>query len=125
GLGGAANGDFEGVFVNALDYVVLVVSIVGIACYGVWRTRHKHTLDSFLKGQGKTRWFSIGLSVMATQASALSFLSTPGQGFESGLRFVQMYFGMPVALVIIVIVFLPIYRRLNVYTAYEYLGRRF
>ena len=110
---------------NALDYVVLLGTILGIACYGIWRTRDRRTLDSYLKGQGKTRWFSIGLSVMATQASAVTFLSTPGQGYESGLGFVQVYFGMPIALVIIATVFLPIYRRLNVYTAYEYLGRRF
>lgn len=110
---------------NALDYAVLLGTILGIACYGIWRTRHRHTLESFLKGQGKTRWFSIGLSVMATQASTVTFLSTPGQGYESGLGFVQVYFGMPIALVIIAAVFLPIYRRLNIYTAYEYLGRRF
>jgi solute:Na+ symporter, SSS family len=111
--------------VNALDYAVLFVSILGIAIYGAWCTRHRNTLHTYLKGDGKTRWFSIGLSVMATQASAVTFLSTPGQGYESGLGFVQIYFGMPIALVIIAVVFLPIYRRLKVYTAYEYLGRRF
>ncbi len=110
---------------NALDYVVLVITILGIACYGIWRTRDRRTFNTYLKGEGKTRWFTIGLSVMATQASAVTFLSTPGQGYESGLGFVQIYFGMPIALVIICAVFLPIYRRLNVYTAYEYLGRRF
>ncbi len=110
---------------NALDYVVLLGTILGIAGYGIWRTRDRRTLDTFLKGQGKTRWFSIGLSVMATQASAVTFLSTPGQGYQSGLGFVQFYFGMPVALVIIAAVFLPIYRSLKVYTAYEYLGQRF
>ena len=110
---------------NALDYAVLLGTIVGIAAYGMWCARHQQTLNSFLRGEGGTRWFSIGLSVMATQASAVTFLSTPGQGFESGLGFVQIYFGMPIALIIIAIVFVPIYRRLNVYTAYEYLGRRF
>jgi Na+/proline symporter len=111
--------------VNALDYAVLFCAILGIACYGTWRTRDRRTFSAYLKGEGKTRWFSIGLSVMATQASAVTFLSTPGQGYESGLGFVQLYFGMPIALVIIAAVFLPIYRRLNLYTAYEYLGRRF
>jgi solute:Na+ symporter, SSS family len=111
--------------VNALDYAVLFAAILGIACYGIWHSRGQRTLETYIKGRGKTRWFAIGLSVMATQASAVTFLSTPGQGYESGLGFVQIYFGMPIALIVIAIVFLPIYRRLNVYTAYEYLGRRF
>jgi Na+/proline symporter len=111
--------------VNALDYLVLLGVLVGIAVYGMWRTRGHHNLRSYLKGSRETRWFTIGLSVMATQASAITFLSTPGQGYESGLGFVQNYFGAPLALIIIAVVFLPIYRRLNVYTAYEYLGKRF
>jgi SSS family transporter len=110
---------------SPLDYVVLVVTIIGIAAYGIWSTRGKTNLTSYLRGDGKTRWFAIGLSVMATQASAVTFLSIPGQGYESGLGFVQIYFGMPIALIIIATVFLPIYRKLKVYTAYEYLGRRF
>ncbi len=110
---------------NALDYLVLLGVLVGIAAYGMWRTRGHHNLRSYLKGSRETRWFTIGLSVMATQASAITFLSTPGQGYESGLGFVQNYFGAPLALIIIAIVFLPIYRKLNVYTAYEYLGKRF
>ncbi len=110
---------------NALDYTVLLITILGIAGYGTWCTRGRRSLATFLKGTGDTRWFVIGLSVMATQASAVTFLSTPGQGFQSGLGFVQFYFGMPIALVIIAAVFLPIYRRLNVITAYEYLGQRF
>ncbi len=110
---------------NALDYLVLLVTILGIAAYGTWRTRGRHTFSTYLKGAGDTRWFVIGLSVMATQASAVTFLSTPGQGFQGGLGFVQFYFGMPIALIIIAAVFLPIYRRLNVITAYEYLGQRF
>lgn len=110
---------------SPLDYLVLIGSMLGIAAYGIWRTRGRRNLSSYLQGDGKTRWFAIGLSVMATQASAVTFLSIPGQGFESGLGFVQIYFGMPIALIIIAVVFLPIYRRLQVYTAYEYLGRRF
>jgi len=111
--------------VNAIDYVVFLGAILSIACYGAWRTRDRRTFNTYLRGQGKLGWFSIGLSVMATQASAVTFLSTPGQGYASGLGFVQIYFGMPIALVIIAAVFVPIYRRLNVYTAYEYLGKRF
>lgn len=110
---------------NGLDYVILLATILGIAAYGTWHTRGRHTLNTFLKGSGDTHWFVIGLSVMATQASAVTFLSTPGQGFQGGLGFVQFYFGMPIALVIIAAVILPIYRKLNVITAYEYLGQRF
>jgi Na+/proline symporter len=111
--------------VNALDYVVLIGTLLGIALYGMWRTRGHHDLKTYLKGDGNTRWIVIGISVMATQASAITFLSTPGQGYEGGLGFLQNYFGAPFALIIIAAVFLPIYRRLNVYTAYEFLGRRF
>ena len=99
---------------NALDYLVLLGVMLGIAAYGMWRTRAQPDLHSYLKGAGNTRWFTIGLSVMATQASAITFLSTPGQGFESGLGFVQNYFGAPLALIMIAAVFLPMYRRLNV-----------
>jgi SSS family transporter len=111
--------------VNALDWFVLVGTLLGIAGYGIWRTRGKRDLSGYLKGKGDTRWFVIGVSVMATQASAITFLSTPGQGYESGLGFVQNYFGAPLALIIISAFFLPIYRKFNVYTAYEYLGDRF
>jgi Na+/proline symporter len=111
--------------VNALDYAILVGTLLGIAAYAMWSTRGSHDLKTYLKGAAETGWLTIGLSVMATQASAITFLSTPGQGYESGLGFVQNYFGAPLALVIVAAVFLPIYRRLKVYTAYEYLGHRF
>ncbi|MBI5688854.1 MAG: sodium:solute symporter [Verrucomicrobia bacterium] len=110
---------------NALDWFVLLGTMLGIAAYGTWRTRHTDHLDTYLKGSRDTGWLTIGVSVMATQASAITFLSIPGQGFESGLGFVQNYFGLPLALILVCAVFLPIYRRLGVYTAYEYLGRRF
>jgi len=110
---------------SALDFVVLIGSMLGIAGYGIWRTRGRRSLETYLHGDRKTPWFAIGLSVMATQASAITFLSTPGQGYLGGLSFVQIYFGVPVALIIIAIFFLPIFRRLNVYTAYEFLGKRF
>ncbi|MBI2511701.1 MAG: sodium:solute symporter [Opitutae bacterium] len=109
---------------NVVDYLVMFGVLVAIAAYGMWRTRGQHDLRTYVKG-GNTHWLTIGLSVMATQASAVTFLSTPGQGYESGLGFVQNYFGAPLALIVISIVFLPIFRRLNVYTAYEYLGQRF
>jgi SSS family transporter len=111
--------------VNVADWVVLLGTMVGIAAYGSWRTRHIRNLTTYLTGSEATGWGTIGLSVMATQASAITFLSIPGQGFESGIGFVQNYFGLPLALIIVSAVFLPMYRRLGVYTAYEFLGRRF
>jgi SSS family transporter len=111
--------------VNLADWVVLLGTMVGIAAYGSWRTRHIRNLTTYLTGSEATGWGTIGLSVMATQASAITFLSIPGQGFESGIGFVQNYFGLPLALIIVSAVFLPMYRRLGVYTAYEFLGQRF
>jgi SSS family solute:Na+ symporter len=111
--------------VNITDWAVLLLTIVGIAAYGAWRTRHVRSLTTYLRGNASTGWGTIGLSVMATQASAITYLSIPGQGFESGVGFVQNYFGLPLALIIVSAVFLPMYRRLNVYTAYEFLGQRF
>jgi SSS family solute:Na+ symporter len=111
--------------VNTLDWIVLAGSILGIAAYGLWRTRGRRDLQAYLHGDRNTPWIVIGLSVMATQASAVTFLSTPGQGYQGGLRFVQNYFGAPFALIIVAAVFLPYFRRLKVHTAYEYLGQRF
>ncbi|MEO8481683.1 MAG: sodium:solute symporter [Acidobacteriota bacterium] len=110
---------------NALDYVVLFGVLLGIAGYGIWHTRHKRDLSTYVKGHGTARWMVIGLSVMATQASAITFLSTPGQGYTDGLGFVQNYFGAPFALILISVVFLPMYRRLGIHTVYEFLGQRF
>jgi solute:Na+ symporter, SSS family len=110
---------------SPLDFWVLIGTIVGIAAYGTWTTRGRRSLSTYLRGDQSTGWAVIGISVMATQASAITFISTPGQGYEDGLGFVQNYFGMPLALVIVAAVFLPMYRHLNVYTAYEFLGRRF
>ncbi|MGH8017904.1 MAG: sodium:solute symporter [Opitutaceae bacterium] len=110
---------------TCIDYTVLLGTIVTIGVYGAWKTRHTRGLATYLKGSRSTGWGTIGLSVMATQASAITFLSTPGQGYESGMAFVQNYFGMPLALILVAAVFLPLYRKLNVYTAYEFLGERF
>ncbi len=110
---------------NGLDYSVLLITLIGIAAYGIWATRDRRTLSGYLRGDGRATWITIGLSVMATQASAITFMSTPGQGYASGLGFVQNYFGLPFALVVVAFVFLPLYRKLNVYTAYEFLGKRF
>ena len=110
---------------NPLDWFVLLGTMVGIAAYGTWRTRHTDHLDTYLKGSERTKWGTIGISIMATQASTITYLSLPGQAYESGIAFIQNYFGLPLALVIVCAVFLPIYRKLGVYTAYEYLGKRF
>lgn len=110
---------------NALDWLVLIGAVVGIAAYGTWRTRHTDNLNTYLKGNSTTKWGTIGLSVMATQASTITYLSLPGQATENGIAFIQNYFGLPLALIVVCAVFLPIYRKLGVYTAYEYLGQRF
>lgn len=110
---------------NALDWIVLLGTMLGIAAYGTWRTRRTDSLNTYLRGNQHTGWWTIGLSVMATQASTITYLSLPGQAYENGMAFLQNYFGLPLALVIVCAVFLPIYRKLGVYTAYEYLGKRF
>jgi SSS family transporter len=108
-----------------LDWIVMLGTLLGIAAYGMWKTRRVRSTESYLRGDKDLPWWTIGLSIMATQASAITFLSTPGQAYADGMRFVQFYFGMPVAMVLLSIFFLPIYYRLNVYTAYEYLEGRF
>jgi solute:Na+ symporter, SSS family len=111
--------------VSGIDYAVLFGTLLAIALYGWWKTRADRGLDHYLRGDSTIRWGTIGLSVMATQASAITFLSTPGQAYESGMAFVQNYFGLPFALIVVCAVFIPIYHRLKVVTAYEYLGQRF
>ena len=110
---------------QTIDWIVLVGALLSIVVYGTWKTRKKNeSVEDYLKADD-ANWFGIGLSVMATQASAITFLSTPGQAFHDGMGFVQFYFGQPIAMVIICLVFIPIYHRLKVYTAYEYLESRF
>ena len=110
---------------NVIDWCVLLGTMLGIAAYGTWRTRHTDNLNTYLKGNRTTKWGTIGLSVMATQASTITYLSLPGQAYENGIAFIQNYFGLPFALIVVCVAFLPIYRKLGVYTAYEYLGQRF
>lgn len=107
------------------DWLVLGITLLFIVVYGTWKSRGKSTVKGFLRGDNEAQWWTVGLSVMATQASAITFLSTPGQAFHDGLGFVQFYFGLPIAMVIICATFIPIYYRLQVYTAYEYLESRF
>jgi len=110
---------------STLDWLVLGSTLFFIVGYGVWKTRGSKDVDDYILGGKKTKWWTIGLSVMATQASAITFLSTPGQAFHDGMGFVQFYFGLPLAMIVICIVFVPLYHRLKVYTAYEFLERRF
>ncbi|HEX8719070.1 MAG TPA: sodium:solute symporter [Pyrinomonadaceae bacterium] len=110
---------------RALDWAVLLAGLVGIVAYGVWKGRRTRDLDDFLLADRRQRWYRVALSIMATQASAVTFLATPGQAYADGMRFVQVYFGLPVAMVVLSLTAVPLYRRLKVYTAYEYLEGRF
>jgi len=110
---------------NIIDWIVLFGTLTLIVAYGVYKSRGAQSMESYLKGNEKTKWWAIGLSIMATQASAITFLSTPGQAYTDGMRFIQFYFGLPLAMIIISIFFLPLYYRAKVYTAYEFLESRF
>ena len=110
---------------NYLDWIVLFTTVLFIVLYGTWKTRKTVTMEGYLKADNTMKWWMIGASIMATQASAITFLSTTGQGMEDGMRFIQFYFGLPIAMVIISVTMVPIYYRLKVFTAYEYLETRF
>ena len=109
-----------------IDWIVLVITLLFIVIYGVWKTKGStKNVEDYILGNNETPWWTVGLSVMATQASAITFLSTPGQAYHDGMGFVQFYFGLPIAMVVICITFIPIYHKLKVFTAYEYLEQRF
>ncbi|MFT0715150.1 sodium:solute symporter [Flagellimonas lutimaris] len=108
-----------------LDWIILGSTLLFIVVYGVWKTRGSNNVDDYVRGGDNVKWWTIGLSVMATQASAITFLSTPGQAFHDGMGFVQFYFGLPLAMIVICLVFIPIYKKLKVFTAYEMLEGRF
>lgn len=108
-----------------IDWIILIGTLLFIVLYGTYKSLGSKNVTDYLKGGNDSRWWTIGLSVMATQASAITFLSTPGQAFHDGMGFVQFYFGLPIAMVVICLVFIPIYHRLKVFTAYEYLETRF
>ncbi len=110
---------------SALDWIVLLGTLGAIVAYGTWRTRRDNTRENYLRGGSDDRWWTVGLSVMATQASAITFLSTPGQAYLDGLGFVQFYFGLPLAMLVVGAVFLPLYYKWRVFTAYEFIGKRF
>ncbi len=107
------------------DYGVMISTLLFIAVYGAWKTRVNKNIDSYLLGDKQLKWGTIGLSVMATQASAVTFISVPGQAYESGMAFVQNYLGLPIALILVSAVFIPLYYKLKVFTAYEFLEKRF
>ncbi len=110
---------------HQIDWIILTGTLLFIVAYGTYKTRGSKNVKDFIKGGSEAKWWTIGLSVMATQASAITFLSTPGQAFHSGMGFVQFYFGLPIAMVVICLVFIPIYHKQKVFTAYEYLESRF
>lgn len=110
---------------QVIDWVVLIITLFFIVFYGAWKTRGSKNVQDYILGNNETPWYTVGISVMATQASAITFLSTPGQAFNDGMGFVQFYFGLPLAMIIICITFIPIYHRLKVYTVYEFLEQRF
>jgi Na+/proline symporter len=107
------------------DWIVLIVTLLFIVIYGVWKTKGSKNVEDYILGSNETPWHMVGLSVMATQASAITFLSTPGQAYHDGMGFLQFYFGLPIAMVVICVTFIPIYHKYKVFTAYEYLEKRF
>ena len=110
---------------SAIDWIVLCCTILFIVVYGIWKSRGSKNIDGYLLGDRSLPWYHVGLSVMATQASAITFLSAPGLAYADGMRFVQFYFGLPIAMIILCITFVPIYHKLKIYTAYEFLEQRF
>lgn len=110
---------------SGFDWLVLALTVCGVVGYGVYKTKGSATVESYLLGGNEAKWWTVGLSVMATQASAITFLSTPGQAYNDGMGFAQFYLMLPVAMVIICITFIPIFYKLKVYTAYEFLESRF
>ena len=108
-----------------IDWIVLTCTLLFIVLYGAWKTKGSKNVQDFIRGGNEAKWWTIGLSVMATQASAITFLSTPGQAYHDGMKFVQFYFGLPIAVILVSMIFIPIYHKLKVFTAYEFLENRF
>lgn len=110
---------------SSIDWLVLALTLASIVIYGIWKSRGQKNIEGYLLADKQMPWYQVGFSVMATQASAITFLSAPGLAYSDGLRFVQFYFGLPLAMIVLCVTFIPIFHKLNVYTAYEYLERRF
>lgn len=107
------------------DWIVLVVTLLGMIAYGLYKGRTSRDLDGYFLANRTVPWYMVLLSIMGTQASAVTFLSAPGQAYTEGMNFVQYYFGLPLAMVVLCITFVPAFHRLKVYTAYEFLEQRF
>src|SRR5882672_1283570 len=112
-------------FMSRLDWIILIATLSGIILYGLYKSRTTKDLDGYFLSNRTMPWYLVLLSVMGTQASAITFLSAPGQAYSDGMRFVQAYFGLPLAMIVLCITFLPIFHKLKVITAYEYLDKRF
>src|SRR4026208_1752162 len=110
---------------SQLDWIILAITLTGIIAYGLYKSRTTHNLDGYFLSNRSMPWGLVLLSIMGTQASAITFLTAPGQAYTDGMRFVQYYFGIPLAMVILCITFVPIVHRLKVFTAYEFLEKRF
>ena len=110
---------------SVIDWIVLVLTLLAVIGYGLYKSKSEKTLDGYFKSSNSMSWILILLSIMGTQASAITFLSAPGQAYTDGMRFVQYYFGLPLAMVVLCVTFIPIYHKLKVFTAYEYLEQRF
>ena len=110
---------------SIVDWFVLIITLLAVITYGIYKSKSEKTLDGYFKSSNSMSWFLILLSIMGTQASAITFLSAPGQAYTDGMRFVQYYFGLPLAMVVLCVTFIPIYHKLKVYTAYEFLEQRF
>ena len=110
---------------SKLDWIILICTLTGIIIYGMYKSRTTKNLDGYFLSNRSMPWFLILLSIMGTQASAITFISAPGQAYSDGMRFVQYYFGLPLAMIVVCIFFVPVFRKLKVYTAYEFLETRF
>lgn len=116
---------YEILFMSTVDWIVLFCTLLLIVAYGIYKSRNIHNINGYLLGDRSLPWYTVGFSVMATQASAITFLSAPGLGYTSGMSFVQFYFGLPLAMIVLCVTFVPIFHKLNVFTAYEFLEKRF
>ena len=110
---------------SSVDWIVLILTLLSIVLYGLYKSKNVKNIDGYILGDRSLPWYTVGLSVMATQASAITFLSAPGLAYSSGMSFVQFYFGLPLAMIVLCVTFVPIFHKLKVYTAYEFLEKRF